>query len=73
MLIANPELAFNLVKLTEFPEKQASDHIMQMGNEIQIADGEVTVVMTRRFTPAVSGGSYSITVVANVWGPSCQS
>jgi L-ascorbate metabolism protein UlaG (beta-lactamase superfamily) len=52
-LIANPELAFNLVKLTEFPEKQASDHIMQMGNEIQIADGEVTVVMT----PAIHSSS----------------
>ena len=53
MLIANPELAFNLVKLLEFPEKQASDHIMQMGNEIQIADGEVTVAMT----PAIHSSS----------------
>ena len=53
MLIANPELAFNLVKLTEFPEKQASDHIMQPGNEIQIADGEVTVAMT----PAIHSSS----------------
>lgn len=53
MLIANPELAFNLVKLTGFPEKQASDHIMQMGNEIQIADGEVTVAMT----PAIHSSS----------------
>lgn len=52
-LIANPELAFNLVKLTGFPEKQAGDHIMQMGNEIQIADGEVTVVMT----PAIHSSS----------------
>ena len=45
-LIANPELARNLVKLTDFPEKQAGDYIMQMGGEIQIADGEVTVAMT---------------------------
>src|SRR5262249_14799416 len=45
-LIANPELARNLVKLTDFPEKQAGD-IMQMGDEIQIADGEVTVAMTQ--------------------------
>lgn len=45
-LIANPELARNLVKLTGFPEKQAADYIMQMGGEIQIADGEVTVAMT---------------------------
>ena len=53
MLIANPELAFNLVKLTGFPEKQAGEHIMQMGNEIQIADGEVTVAMT----PAIHSSS----------------
>lgn len=52
-LIANPELAFNLVKLTDFPAKQAADHIMQMGNEIQIADGEVTVAMT----PAIHSSS----------------
>src|ERR1041385_4584263 len=45
-LIANPELARNLVKLTGFPEPQAADYIMQMGGEIQIADGEVTVAMT---------------------------
>src|ERR1043165_7784296 len=45
-LIANPELAGNLVKLTGFPAKQAQDYIMQMGGEIQIAGGEVTVVMT---------------------------
>ena len=46
LLIANPELAGNLVKLTDFPAKQAQDNIMQMGGEIQIADGEVTVAMT---------------------------
>ena len=45
-LIANPELAGNLVKLVDFPAKQAADYIMQMGGEIQIADGEVTVAMT---------------------------
>ena len=53
MLIANPELAFNLVKLADFPAKQAGDYIMQMGNEIEIADGEVTVAMT----PAVHSSS----------------
>ena len=53
MLIANPELAFNLVKLADFPPKQAGDYIMQMGNEIEIADGEVTVAMT----PAVHSSS----------------
>ena len=45
-LIANPELAGNLVKLVDFPAKQAGDYIMQAGGEIQIADGEVTVAMT---------------------------
>jgi len=45
-LVANPELAGNLVKLTDFPAKQAQDYIMQMGSEIQIADGEVTIAMT---------------------------
>ena len=53
MLIANPELAFNLVKLADFPTKQAGDYIMQMGNEIEIADGKVTVAMT----PAVHSSS----------------
>lgn len=46
LLIANPELAGNLVKLTDFPARQAQDNIMQMGGEIQIAGGEVTVAMT---------------------------
>jgi len=46
LLIANPELAGNLIKLTDFPAKQAQDNIMQMGGEIQIADGEVTIAMT---------------------------
>jgi L-ascorbate metabolism protein UlaG (beta-lactamase superfamily) len=47
VLICNPELAANLVKLTGFPSKQAeTDGIMGIGGEIQIADGEVTVAMT---------------------------
>jgi L-ascorbate metabolism protein UlaG (beta-lactamase superfamily) len=47
ILICNPELAGNLVKLADFPSKQAdTDAIMGIGGEIQIADGEVTVAMT---------------------------
>jgi L-ascorbate metabolism protein UlaG (beta-lactamase superfamily) len=47
ILICNPELAGNLVKLADFPAKQAeTDAIMGIGGEIQIADGEVTVAMT---------------------------
>lgn len=47
ILICNPELAGNLVKLAEFPAKQAeTDAIMGIGGEIQIADAEVTVAMT---------------------------
>ena len=54
VLICNPELAGNLVKLTCFPVKQAeTDAIMGIGGEIQIADGEVTVAMT----PAVHSSS----------------
>lgn len=54
ILICNPELAGNLVKLAEFPAKQAeTDAIMGIGGEIQIADGEVTVAMT----PAVHSSS----------------
>ena len=54
VLIANPELAGNLVKLADFPAQQAStDAIMGIGGEIQIADGEVTVAMT----PAVHSSS----------------
>ncbi|MDX6694376.1 MAG: hypothetical protein QOF02_1979 [Blastocatellia bacterium] len=53
-LICNPELAGNLVKLADFPGKQAeTDAIMGIGGEIQIADGEVTVAMT----PAVHSSS----------------
>jgi L-ascorbate metabolism protein UlaG (beta-lactamase superfamily) len=54
LLIANPELAGNLVKLTDFPAKQVeSDYIMQMGNDFQIADGELMIAMT----PAVHSSS----------------
>ncbi len=54
ILICNPELAGNLVKLADFPEKQAStDAIMGIGGEIQIADGEVTIAMT----PAIHSSS----------------
>ena len=54
MLICNPELAGNLVKLADFPKERAEgDGIMGIGGEIQIADGEVTVAMT----PAVHSSS----------------
>lgn len=54
VLICNPELAGNLVKLEDFPKKQAeTDAIMGIGGEIQIADGEVTVAMT----PAIHSSS----------------
>jgi L-ascorbate metabolism protein UlaG (beta-lactamase superfamily) len=54
ILICNPELAGNLVKLADFPAKQAeTDAIMGIGGEIQIADGEVTIAMT----PAVHSSS----------------
>lgn len=54
ILICNPELAGNLVKLADFPSKQAdTDAIMGIGGEIKIADGEVTVAMT----PAIHSSS----------------
>ena len=54
VLIANPELAANLVKLNDFPKAQAEgDGIMGIGGEIRIADGEVMVHMT----PAVHSSS----------------
>jgi L-ascorbate metabolism protein UlaG (beta-lactamase superfamily) len=54
VLVCNPELAGNLVKLADFPSKQAdTDAIMGIGGEITIADGEVTVAMT----PAVHSSS----------------
>jgi L-ascorbate metabolism protein UlaG (beta-lactamase superfamily) len=46
-LIANPELAANMVKLLEFPQAQTEgDGIMGIGGEIRILDGEVMVAMT---------------------------
>jgi L-ascorbate metabolism protein UlaG (beta-lactamase superfamily) len=54
VLVSNPELAGNLVKLADFPSKQAeTDAIMGIGGEIQLADGEVTIAMT----PAVHSSS----------------
>ena len=54
VLISNPELAANLVRLAEFPKEQAeTDAIMGIGGEITIAGGEVTVAMT----PAVHSSS----------------
>jgi L-ascorbate metabolism protein UlaG (beta-lactamase superfamily) len=53
-LVSNPELAGNLVKLADFPAKQAeTDAIMGIGGEIQLAGGEVTIAMT----PAVHSSS----------------
>lgn len=53
-LVSNPELAANLVKLADFPGKQAeTDAIMGIGGEIQLAGGEVTIAMT----PAVHSSS----------------
>jgi L-ascorbate metabolism protein UlaG (beta-lactamase superfamily) len=54
VLISNPELAGNLVKLSDFPSRQAeTDAIMGIGGEVQIADGEVAAAMT----PAVHSSS----------------
>lgn len=54
VLVCNPELADNLVKLAGFPQKQAeTDAIMGIGGEIKIAGGEVTVAMT----PAIHSSS----------------
>lgn len=53
-LVANPELAADLVKLADFPGKQAeTEAVLGIGGEIRIADGEVTVAMT----PAVHSSS----------------
>lgn len=53
-LVSNPELAANLVKLADFPAKQAeTDAIMGIGGEVRLAGGEVTVAMT----PAVHSSS----------------
>ena len=42
LLIANPELAGNLVKLTDFPAKQAQDNIMQMGARLSSPRSRIT-------------------------------
>lgn len=47
ILICNPELAGNLIKLADFPAKEGQTVPMGIGGEIQIADGEVTVAMTQ--------------------------
>lgn len=53
-LVCNPELAGNLVKLADFPARQAAtDVVMGIGGEIQVAGGEVTIAMT----PAVHSSS----------------
>lgn len=51
-LVANPELAGNLVKLAGYP-KATNNAIMGIGGELKLADGEVTVAMT----PAVHSSS----------------
>jgi L-ascorbate metabolism protein UlaG (beta-lactamase superfamily) len=54
VLVSNPELASNLVKLSGFPAAQAqTDAIMGIGGEITVADGEITIAMT----PAVHTSS----------------
>jgi L-ascorbate metabolism protein UlaG (beta-lactamase superfamily) len=46
-LISTPELGRNLAKLWGYPKKQMGyDTLMNVGGEIKIADGEVTVAMT---------------------------
>lgn len=52
-LIATPELARNLIKISGFPESNTGDTTMGIGGEMTIADGEVTVAMT----PAVHTSS----------------
>jgi L-ascorbate metabolism protein UlaG (beta-lactamase superfamily) len=63
MLIANPELASNLVRLADFLKASTEgDGIMGIGGEIRIADGEVTIAMT----PAVHSSSvYNPKAAAN--------
>jgi L-ascorbate metabolism protein UlaG (beta-lactamase superfamily) len=54
MLVANPELAANMVRLIGFPQKQTEgETIMGIGGELRVADGEVTIAMT----PAVHSSS----------------
>jgi L-ascorbate metabolism protein UlaG (beta-lactamase superfamily) len=53
VLIANPELTRNLIKLAGFPAKDGQATPMGIGGEVQILDGEVTIAMT----PAVHSSS----------------
>jgi len=53
VLICNPELAGNLIKLADFPAKDGQTDPMGIGGEVVIADGEVTVAMT----PAIHSSS----------------
>lgn len=53
ILIANPELTRNLIKLAGFPAKDGQATPMGIGGEVQILDGEVTIAMT----PAVHSSS----------------
>jgi L-ascorbate metabolism protein UlaG (beta-lactamase superfamily) len=47
-LVTNAELGSNMVKLLGFPKEQVGfDTFMNIGGEIEIAKGEVTVVMTQ--------------------------
>jgi L-ascorbate metabolism protein UlaG (beta-lactamase superfamily) len=46
VLITNPELTRNLIKLADFPEKDGQATPMGIGGETIIADGEVTIAMT---------------------------
>ncbi|HEV7644116.1 MAG TPA: metal-dependent hydrolase [Pyrinomonadaceae bacterium] len=47
VLICNPELAGNLIKLADFPSKEGQASPMGIGGELEIADGEVTIAMTQ--------------------------
>jgi L-ascorbate metabolism protein UlaG (beta-lactamase superfamily) len=47
ILICNPELAGNLIKLADFPSKEGQASPMGIGGELEIADGEVTIAMTQ--------------------------
>ena len=46
ILMCNPELAGNLIKLAGFPAKEGQTDPIGIGGEVKIADGEVTVAMT---------------------------
>jgi L-ascorbate metabolism protein UlaG (beta-lactamase superfamily) len=46
ILITNPELTGNLIKLADFPAKEGQAEPMGIGGETKILDGEVTIAMT---------------------------